>query len=61
MMRASLSTSKAADPIARFRRWMRDAERARTPLPEAMALATVDARGRPSVRFLLLKQCDERG
>jgi pyridoxamine 5'-phosphate oxidase len=42
------------DPIARFRRVYRQAERARIPLPDAMALATAGA-GRPSVRFVLLK------
>lgn len=30
-------------------------------LPESMALATADARGRPAVRFVLLKQGDESG
>jgi pyridoxamine 5'-phosphate oxidase len=49
------------DPIARFRRWFAAAVRARLPLPEAMALATADARGRPSVRFVLLKQVDRDG
>jgi pyridoxamine 5'-phosphate oxidase len=48
-------------PLSVFRRWFREAERARVPLPEAMALATADAAGRPSVRFVLLKQADERG
>lgn len=51
----------SASPIAKFRRWFADAERARVPLPEAIALATADARGRPSVRFVLLKHVDERG
>ncbi len=51
----------AIDPIARFRRWYRDAERARIPLAEAMVLATADARGRPSARFVLLKGVDARG
>src|SRR5436309_11783062 len=50
-----------ADPLVRFRRWFTEARRARVPLPEAMALATADARGRPSVRFVLLKEADERG
>ncbi len=50
-----------ADPIARFRRWYRDAERTGAPLPEAIALATADHRGRPSVRFVLLKGVDARG
>lgn len=52
---------RRADPIAQFRRWFRQAERARIPLPEAMALATAGRRGRPSVRFVLLKGADARG
>ncbi len=51
----------AVDPIARFRRWFAAAERAAVPLPEAIALATADRRGRPSVRFVLLKHVDARG
>ena len=50
-----------ADPILRFRRWFAEAARARISLPEAMALATADRRGRPSVRFVLLKHVDARG
>ena len=49
------------DPLARFRRWFDEARRARIPLPEAMALATADRAGHPSVRFVLLKQADGRG
>lgn len=49
------------DPIAQFNRWFRDAVDAGISLPEAMALATVDGRGRPSVRYVLLKQADQRG
>lgn len=51
----------ATDPIARFRRWYRRAERTGLPLPDAMALATCTPDGRPSVRFVLLKGVDERG
>jgi len=51
----------SADPIARFRRWFAEAEHSGAPLPEAIALATADRRGRPSVRFVLLKQVDARG
>jgi pyridoxamine 5'-phosphate oxidase len=50
-----------ADPIARFRRWYAAAMRVRVPLADAMALATADRRGAPSVRFVLVKQVDERG
>ena len=50
-----------ADPIARFRRWYAAAVRACVPLADAMALATADRRGAPSVRFVLIKGVDERG
>ncbi len=50
-----------ADPLPRFRRWYAAATRAGIELPDAMALATADAAGRPSVRFVLLKGADERG
>ena len=49
------------DPIARFRRWYRDAWRAGIAQPDAVALATATPRGAPSVRYVLLKQADERG
>ena len=51
----------AADPILRFRRWLRDAERAGAPLPEAMSLATATRHGVPSLRMVLLKQADTQG
>src|SRR6266403_367321 len=49
------------DPIAKFIRWLEDARRARIPNYEAMALATSARDGKTSVRFVLLKQIDERG
>ena len=49
------------DPLTRFRRWFAEAGRAGIELPEAMALATADTGGRPSVRFVLLKGVDARG
>jgi pyridoxamine 5'-phosphate oxidase len=49
------------DPIVRFRRWFAAAERAQLPQPEAMALATADRAGRPSVRVVLLKHADAGG
>lgn len=51
----------ASDPIRKFRRWFADAEATGMPLPEAIALATADRRGRPSVRYVLLKGVDARG
>ncbi len=51
----------AADPILRFRRWFAEAVRAGIDLAEATALATADQRGRPSVRYVLLKGVEQRG
>lgn len=49
------------DPIAAFRRWFGDARDAGILFPEAVALATADAQGRPAVRHVLIKGIDERG
>jgi pyridoxamine 5'-phosphate oxidase len=49
------------DPIEQFRRWLADAEAAAIALPNAMAVATADAEGRPSVRHVLLRGIDARG
>ena len=46
------------DPFTLFSRWMRAALRAGLREPSAMSLATVDARGRPSNRMVLLKGVD---
>lgn len=51
----------AADPVAQLRRWLDDAGRAEVPEPNAMAVATVDAHGRPRVRNVLLRNLDEAG
>jgi pyridoxamine 5'-phosphate oxidase len=47
------------DPIHQFRGWLADAERVGVPLPHAMALATADGAGRPSVRHVLLRGLDD--
>jgi pyridoxamine 5'-phosphate oxidase len=49
------------DPVAQFHRWYRQAQRAGVPLVESVAVATADATGRPSVRFVLLKKADADG
>lgn len=49
------------DPVAKFIRWLDDARELKIPNYEAMALATADRDGRPSVRFVLLKGIDQRG
>jgi pyridoxamine 5'-phosphate oxidase len=50
-----------SNPLAQFERWFEEARAAGLELPEAMTLATADARGRPSARTVLLKGVDERG
>jgi pyridoxamine 5'-phosphate oxidase len=49
-----------ADPLVQFGRWFDDAATV-VSAPEAMAVATVDADGRPSARMVLLKGWDEAG
>jgi pyridoxamine 5'-phosphate oxidase len=49
-----------ADPLAQFRRWHDDAQQV-VRASEAMAVATANADGAPSVRMVLLKAADERG
>jgi pyridoxamine 5'-phosphate oxidase len=44
-----------------FTAWLQEATKAEPRDPTAMALATVDAGGRPNVRIVLLKGADERG
>jgi pyridoxamine 5'-phosphate oxidase len=45
----------AADPFTLFDQWFAEARAAEVNDPEAMALATADASGQPSVRMVLLK------
>ena len=49
------------DPLSLFAAWFGEAERGEPNDPEAMALATVDADGAPSLRMVLLKGFDRRG
>ena len=53
--------SLPSEPVVLFRRWYEDAERAGIHLPNAMALATAAADGRPSIRHVLLREIDDRG
>lgn len=48
-------------PFALFDGWFAEAQASEPNDPNAMALATVDPDGRPSVRMVLLKGHDERG
>ena len=51
----------ADDPHALFELWLAEARLAEPNDPTAMALATADAGGRPSVRMVLMKGHDARG
>ena len=61
----SLGSLDVADidrnPFRQFDTWFRQAVDAKLPEPNTMTLATVDARGRPSARIVLIKGVDERG
>ena len=49
------------DPILLFQAWLKEAEGLEPNDPSAMALATVDAQGRPNVRMVLLKDVNQDG
>ena len=51
----------ADDPFTLFNTWFAEANTSEPNDPDAMALATADADGHPSVRMVLLKGHDERG
>ena len=52
---------EAQDPFALFDLWMSEAETAEVNDPNAMSLATIDDKGLPDVRMILLKGSDARG
>jgi pyridoxamine 5'-phosphate oxidase len=53
--------SLPSEPVVLFRRWYEDAEHAGIHLPDAIALATAAADGRPSLRHVLLREIEDRG
>ena len=53
--------TEADDPIALFIRWFDEAAASEPNDPEAMTLATVDAKGMPDARMVLCKHADARG
>ena len=60
--RGALAESNLASaPLAQFERWLVEAAEAGVAEPNAMALATADAVGRPSARLVLLKGVDGAG
>ena len=56
-----MSPSKAVDPLALCTAWLAEAAETEPDVPTAMALATADGAGSPSVRMVLLKEIDDRG
>ncbi|MGH7660964.1 MAG: pyridoxamine 5'-phosphate oxidase [Vulcanimicrobiaceae bacterium] len=56
-----VETEVATDPFEQFGRWFSLAQGAGLQEPHAMALATVDPEGQPSVRTVLLRGFDARG
>lgn len=59
---APLLESRApADPLQLLRRWLALALERGGPEPTAVTLATVDARGRPRARMVLLREAGEAG
>jgi pyridoxamine 5'-phosphate oxidase len=61
MQRGLAESDVDADPFRQFAAWFDEARAASPNEPNAMALATVGADGRPSLRMVLLKGVDERG
>src|SRR6185312_4858719 len=63
-MRASALRRKnlLSDPVKQFKRWFEQASKTVGPQEaQAMCLSTIDRKGRPDGRIVLLKQADERG
>lgn len=54
-------SSTPTDPFALFGQWMAEAEASEINDPNAMALATADAKGHPSLRMVLLKDAGPDG
>ena len=51
----------ATDPIDQFATWYAEARHSDTVLPQAMTLATIDARGRPTARTVILDDFGPQG
>jgi pyridoxamine 5'-phosphate oxidase len=49
------------DPIRQFQKWLEEAIQVKALEPTAMTLATVNKKGQPSTRVVLLKRLDESG
>jgi pyridoxamine 5'-phosphate oxidase len=56
-----MEINPAQDPVELFKEWLTEAGKTEPTDPNAMALATVGADGKPSVRMVLLKSVDAGG
>lgn len=56
-----MAIARESNPVTLFNAWMEEARKMDLREPTAMALATSDAVGMPSVRMVLLKGVDDRG
>lgn len=56
-----MSGKQENDPLPRVLEWLDEARKTEPNDPDAMTLATVDARGQPSARMVLLKGVDSSG
>ena len=56
-----MSITPTSDPLDLFRAWFEAAKEREPAEPNAVALATVDSEGRPSLRMVLLKGVDANG
>jgi len=56
-----MSIDAVSEPIDLFHAWFAEAEQSEANDPNAMALATVDDAGQPSIRMVLLKGADADG
>ena len=54
-------TAPFAEPFERFTLWYDEATKKEPVYPDAVCLATADAKARPSARIVLLKEMDARG
>ncbi|RZA15928.1 MAG: pyridoxamine 5'-phosphate oxidase [Proteobacteria bacterium] len=54
-------SSLSFNPLDEFNLWFQEAQKTKLRYPNAMALATVDKGGIPSVRIVLMKHFDEHG
>lgn len=56
-----MTNIKDQDPFTLFNDWLAEAEKSEPNDPNAVALATANAEGQPSVRMVLLKSVDQDG